>query len=175
MKYCLSAFNTLIFSFAAIGYGTTPDSQYVTLHDGQLVYSEIRNGDIIPDFSSVGFRRSEESIPDIPEVLRIEPDDDAEDDTNRIQRAIDEVGNLPIQENGFRGALYFAPGIYEIDGGLTLRNDGVVLRGGGSGPDGSVLIARGNLRRSLITAGAESEPEELKNTLQYITHDTFAV
>ena len=41
-------------------------------------------------------------------------------------------------------------GTYEIDGSLLIRHSGVILRGSGMGPDGTILRAAGHDRRTLI-------------------------
>src|SRR6266545_2625905 len=48
-----------------------------------------------------------------------------------IQSAIDEVSALPLDANGFRGAVLLTAGTYEIAGSVTIRASGVVLRGEG--------------------------------------------
>jgi hypothetical protein len=72
------------------------------------------------------------------------------DDTARIQAALDEVARLPRGADGLRGAVLLARGTYRLSGTLTLAVSGVVLRGEGRSPDGTVLIASGKERRNLI-------------------------
>ena len=101
-------------------------------------------GNIMPDFSLVGFREGLEEIPFLTKensfVIRLEPNATG-DDTDRIHAAIAKVGNQPIREHGFRGVVELAPGIFRVSGeeGIQLNRSGVVLRGSGQGPDGTVI------------------------------------
>jgi hypothetical protein len=73
------------------------------------------------------------SLPDVPVRRRLAPS--GGDDTEAIQRAIDEVSALPLVE-GFRGAILLAPGTFSASRPLTIAASGVVLRGSGSGSGG---------------------------------------
>ena len=53
------------------------------------------------------------------------------DATGLIQQALNYVASLPMEPDGFRGAVQLAPGNYELKGKLLMRADGVVLRGSG--------------------------------------------
>ncbi len=184
------------------GEGTLPDSYYfsvlnpeelpdhhsVVAHpgdDGRLVYTPDYRGNRIPDFSHVGYKSSEEPVPDVPVVMILEPEPG--DDTDRIQEAIDELGSMTLNEDGFRGALLLKQGVYEIEGVLRVRDSGVVIRGEGQGDfksfwldpakgytldelkdhledkiednQATVLIATGQERRLLINVGGSSGPE----------------
>ncbi|ADW70523.1 DUF6298 domain-containing protein [Granulicella tundricola] len=105
------------------------------------------------DFSFAGYEAGP-ALPSIPAVLTVRPT--GSDDTALLQSAIDRIATLPIQPNGFRSALLLQPGRYRIAGQLTLRASGIVLRG--SGPTNTTLIAEGLSRRSLIEAGALTDP-----------------
>jgi len=77
------------------------------------------------------------------------------DATFAIQRALDYVGGLPMDSRGLRGAVLLERGTFSVSGGLVIRASGVVLRGSGMGEDGTVLLATGTDRRTLIrVAGA---------------------
>ena len=73
------------------------------------------------------------------------------DDTERIQWAIDRVSGLPLDDDGFRGAVRLAPGEFQVEGQLRVAASGVVLRGSGAAEGGTVLHATGQDRRPLIT------------------------
>ena len=116
-------------------------------HDNTTRIGNIGNilvGNRMPDFSRVGFREGLEEIPFLNEensfVIRLEPNATG-DDTERIHAAIAEVGRQPIGEHGFRGVVELAPGIFRTSGeeGIRLNKSGVVLRGSGQGPDGTVI------------------------------------
>ncbi|MBL7185568.1 MAG: hypothetical protein ISS70_04530 [Phycisphaerae bacterium] len=72
------------------------------------------------------------------------------------RRGIDYVASLPADMSGMRGAVLLLKGRYEVLGSLKMFAPGVVLRGQGMGEDGTVLIAAGQDRRTLIRiAGAD--------------------
>ena len=132
-----------------------------------------------------------EEIPAVPVKITIEPQ--SGDDTLRIQEALDEIGNLEPDENGFRGALLLKKGIYEIEGQLNINNSGVVLRGEGSGDikemwlepsekltleqlkdkisgaNATVLIATGKTRRIFINIKGASAVKFEQGTLTRIS------
>ena len=115
---------------------------------GSLSYTPDEKGNIIPDFSHVGYMYGDEAIPDVPVLTEISPVDG--DDGASIQAAIDMVEALTPDENGFRGAVLLKKGTYEVAGQLTIQASGVVLRGEGQGEDGTVIIADGTGTRDLI-------------------------
>ena len=86
--------------------------------DGRLVYTPDSNGNIVPDFSGVGYKNSEEPIPMVPVVLTVSAV--SGDNTANVQLAIETVAAMAIQANGFRGAILFQSGTYEISGVLTI-------------------------------------------------------
>ena len=55
------------------------------------------------------------------------------DDQSAIQIAIDTVGALTPDTNGFRGVVQLVAGEYVIPNQLTIRASGVILRGAGDG------------------------------------------
>lgn len=98
--------------------------------DGKLVYKTTPAGDRIMDFSTAGYMGGGVALPDVPVKKAISPSG-AEDDTSRIQSAIEEVSQLPL-EKGFRGAVLLEPGTFVISRSLVITASGVVLRGSGS-------------------------------------------
>jgi hypothetical protein len=159
---------------AAIGLGTTlapladPEAAEAadTWHselvypgpDGRLVYvPDPESGKTIPDFSWAGYRNGEATIPDVPVVKTIGPLKDEEgnpvDCTAHLQQALDEVGAMPMDANGFRGALKLEPGIYEVKTIVSMERSGVVLRGSGRSDDPAV----GTILRS--TSGLPTDHE----------------
>src|SRR5581483_1440421 len=117
--------------------------------DGKLAYTAEASGDRVPDFSTAGYRGGGMAIPDVP--VRVVVPRREGDNTARIQAAIDYVASLPADAHGFRGAVLLEKGRYDIAGGLKIAASGVVLRGQGMGPEGTVLFASGQDRRTLIT------------------------
>jgi hypothetical protein len=116
--------------------------------DGRLTYDADESGNRVPDFSTCGYADGDRPIPDAPVRVVVAPV--AADETARIQKAIDFVAGLPLDTNGMRGAVLLLKGRHEVSGGLLLNRSGVVLRGQGMSDDGTVLVASGIDRRTLI-------------------------
>jgi predicted outer membrane repeat protein len=125
-------------------------------NSNQLVYVSDKDGNHIPDFSFAGYKNGEVALPNVAVVKQISPV--AGDNTAHIQAAINEVGAIPLNANGHRGALLLLPGEYRVNGVLNINKAGVILRGSGDGQDPSlntVIIGVGNTpkERTLITIG----------------------
>ncbi len=120
----------------------------VAAHGGHLVYTPDEKGDRIPDFSYAGYKNGDIPLPDVQ--ARVTVPLRGGDATFRVQAALDYVGSLPADARGIRGAVLLEKGTYEIDGQLLIRHSGVILRGSGMGPDGTILRAAGHDRRTLI-------------------------
>lgn len=72
------------------------------------------------------------------------------DDTESIQKAIDEVSASP-RINGFRGAVLLQKGQYTVSSPLNIVKSGIVLRGGGNGSkDGSTITYTSKVQSNLI-------------------------
>ena len=112
-------------------------SQWVYLAaDGRLTNRTLTNGDRIMDFSSAGYLGGGVAIPLVPVKVTVSPS--GGDDTAPIQEAINQVSERePV--DGFRGAVLLKPGSYECKETLIIRASGVVLRGSGSGTNGTTL------------------------------------
>ncbi|GAB3649348.1 DUF6298 domain-containing protein [Echinicola sediminis] len=124
------------------------DENPISIKEGKLSYHVDENGDRLPDFSYCGYMASEKAIPTVPVKVLIEAD--GKDATARIQAALDYVGQLPADEEGFRGAVLLGPGEFEVSGQLVFSQSGVVLRGSGLGEGGTVLLGTGKTRETLI-------------------------
>eukprot|EP00977_Amphora_coffeiformis_P005965 scaffold1270_cov252-Amphora_coffeaeformis.AAC.7 len=67
----------------------------------------------IPDFSNVGFKGGGVPIPFVPAVKIINESLSLQDDCREeIQQVIDEVADMSLDANGFRGAILFPAGEY---------------------------------------------------------------
>lgn len=108
---------------------------------GQLRYATDPAGNRIMDYSSAGYRGGGVALPKVPVRITVSPT--GGDDTAAIQSAIDTVAALPLDWKGFRGAVLLAPGTYNVSATLILNSSGVVLRGSGSGANGSVINMTG--------------------------------
>ena len=120
--------------------------------DNTLQYAADDRGNRIMDFSSAGYRAGGVAIPDVPVQVTISAVDG--DNTQNIQAAIDQVSQLDPDSNGFRGAVLLAPGTYNVGGTLAITTSGVVLRGSGSGSDGTILNITGDPHRCFDIHGA---------------------
>jgi len=110
--------------------------------DGSLVmFPWNEQGDKIPDFSFCGYKNGGVKIPDVPTLVTLEPSG-AEDESERIQTALNELGKNLAKTPGGRGALLLKKGLWKINTTLTMSYSGVVLRGEGDGEDGTVLLAK---------------------------------
>ncbi|KAK9765908.1 hypothetical protein K7432_005388 [Basidiobolus ranarum] len=90
-------------------------------------------GDIIPDYSYVGYYNGEKEIPeDIPVVETLDPSNG--DDTTRIQEAIQKIAALPIDgKTNYRGALFLSSGIFTVSKVINIGASGIVIRGDKAG------------------------------------------
>ena len=129
-------------------FKTTPASPIHITDEGKLIFKIDAKGDRVPDFSYCGYKASEAPIPDV--AVKVIVHAMAGDATDRIQAAINYVSSLPLNQDGFRGTVLLGNGNFTISGALTIRASGVVLRGSGCQQDGTLLIAAGNDRETLI-------------------------
>jgi hypothetical protein len=126
--------------------------------DGHLTYVPDAQGNVIPDFSNVGYESGIAALPgtngtpDVPVKAIVKPLANGVDAGATIQTAIDQVSKLPVDANGFRGAVLLKAGLYPISGQIKITTSGVVLRGEGTdttgtGQFGTVLEATGTDQR----------------------------
>ncbi len=110
------------------------------------------------DFSYAGYRGGGVELPVVRVVRTLTPLPG--DNAAAIQGAIDEVSKLAPDANGFRGTVLLNAGIYTVERTLTIGSDGVVLRGAGSGDNGTVARLTGSPHRFLEIHGSGSWDEE---------------
>jgi hypothetical protein len=118
----------------------------LSYEQGKLVYTPDSLGNRIPDFSYCGYKASEQPIPTLP--VKVVVPVAKGDATLRIQSALDYVSSLPLDANGFRGAVLLQKGVYEVFGQLRITTLGVVLRG--SGVNETTIVGAGTGRLALI-------------------------
>jgi hypothetical protein len=104
------------------------------------------------DFSFAGYEAGR-PVPSVKGVLAVRPS--GGDDTALLQGALDRVASMPVGADGFRGAVVLSSGRFRVKGQLHMRASGVALRGAGAGSNGTVIVAEGIGRRTLIEVGAE--------------------
>ncbi|SEL80542.1 SH3 domain-containing protein [Parapedobacter koreensis] len=128
---------------------------------------------IVPDYSYAGYKGGGVAIPDVPVKITLSPGKG--DQTKIIQNAIDKISKLPLDKNGFRGKVLLRKGTYNINGTLSIRNEGVVLAGEGQGENGTVLKATKKSKQTLISIGGNSKISPISNTEQNIIDDFVGV
>jgi hypothetical protein len=122
--------------------------------DGRLQYTTDAQGNRIMDYSYAGYQGGGISLPAVPVQQTLSPS--GVDDATAIQAAIDVVSGLDMDANGFRGAVLLTPGTFNLSATLNINASGVVLRGSGSGSDGTILNMTGDPFLLLKIAGAGS-------------------
>jgi hypothetical protein len=123
--------------------------------DGKLAYATLPQGDRILDFSYAGYGGGGVAL---PEVAASGPalSPSGSDDTAAIQAALDAVAKLAPDASGHRGAVELAAGTFTVSGPLTISAGGVVLRGAGSGAQGTLINLTGAPRTAISIAGTGS-------------------
>jgi len=119
-------------------------------HDGKLSYKTLEKGDRIMDFSYAGYKGGGVSIPSVTVQISLSPV--AGDNTDAIQQAIDKVSKMNLV-NGSRGAVLLKPGTYNCERTISISSSGIVLRGSGSGADGSVINMTGKPHNCISVRG----------------------
>jgi hypothetical protein len=145
---------TLAIGTAAMNAGAAEKAASEWVHagpSGKLVYKTTPAGDRIMDFSTAGYMGGGVALPTVPAKRTVQPSG-GEDDTALIQAAIDAVAAMPL-EGGFPGAVLLAPGTFTCSKTISIPVSGVVLRGSGSGADGTTIKMVGS-RHGAIVIGA---------------------
>ena len=143
---------------------TTSESSLAYYGDsGRLLHPLDAQGNRIADFSAAGYRNGDHPVPDVTQtidpsrIVNVTPV--TGDDMTTIQAAIDQVGAMSLDANGFRGIVQLSAGEFQISNQLLILDSGVVLRGVGDGDDpvsDTILRATGTLERSIVIVGQSS-------------------
>jgi hypothetical protein len=153
----LSAIVTAL-SLAMLPAHAWQSTRVVREADGRLEYPADAAGNRIPDFSHAGYRGGGVPLPSVPTEATLAHADG--DQTNRIQRALDEVAARSPSAAGHRGALLLGPGRWQVDGTIRLTTSGVVLRGSGDGEDprrDTLLVRQRRVPEPLVQAGQRND------------------
>jgi len=163
----MSRRSLLLFSLILVAVSNTmaqkkvvPKAPVYLAAGGKLAYTPDALGNRIPDFSFCGYRAGEFPIPDA--VIKVVVPARKGDATNAIQSAINYVSALAPGKDGLRGAVLLQKGQYEVGGALHIQASGVVLRGAGTGPGGTVLLGTGTSRETLISISGKNNKTEEK-------------
>jgi hypothetical protein len=145
------------------------ESRFVSFSkDGSPIYLPDSKGNIIPDFSRVGYAAGDKPVPVLPVVKKISPTG-TENDETLIQSAIDELSKKPLDANGYRGAILLSKGIYKIPGTLKISSGGIVLRGEGNTEEGTRIISLTKKQEPLISVSGAGDIKEIQGTRVKIT------
>ncbi|WP_155977813.1 DUF6298 domain-containing protein [Pedobacter glucosidilyticus] len=125
-----------------------PKSPVYLQKEGKLAYTPDALGNRIPDYSYSGYQAGENAIPNVP--VKVVVPTILGDATATIQAAIDEVAKLPLDKNGFRGAVLLQKAVYQVYGTIKINASGVVLRGSGFLVNGTTILGKGTNREILI-------------------------
>ena len=98
------------------------------------------------DYSTCGYRASEQAIPDVPVVVSVAWQ--AGDCSALIQQAIDYAARQKADKQGRRGAVLLGAGVFEISQPLRIAASGVVVRG--MGRQATTLLKRGTDRGAAV-------------------------
>lgn len=170
---CVLFVVSLILLSVVHGQGTL-----VHVGTNRLVYTGYANEgqtqavNTVPDFSSAGYQSGGVAIPFVPAQMILRPG--RGDDTELIQRAIDKVSALPVDADGFRGAVLLESGNYTVSAPLVLSSSGVVIRGAGSQEEGGTRITYVARNKSdlFVVSNRRGSPREVKGSRKRIV-DTY--
>jgi hypothetical protein len=149
-------------------HAAPPQGTWVNLAaDGRLLYTRDSLGNRVPDFGDCGYKAGREAIPEAPVKVTLGPADG--DDRAMIQAAIDQVGTMPVDANGIRGAVLLTAGEYQLSSTLNLNKSGVVLRGEGATDTGTRLRATDPRQYTLVNMAGSGSRATVSNTTKSIT------
>jgi len=166
-KFALFCSRLLLTLFLQISLAQTTSLISVD-SNGKLIYIPDSKGNIVPDFSGVGYMNSESPIPTVVVVKTINPV--LGDNLANIQNAINEVSVLTPDANGFRGAILFKAGTYNISNSITISVSGIVLRGEGFDGSGTNFIATKTSQHNLINFVGASGTSVISSSTKAITN-----
>ena len=136
--------------------------------NGKLIYTPDQKGNVVPDFSGVGYMNSESAIPTVVVVKTVNAV--VGDNLANIQNAINEVSAYAPDSNGFRGTILFKAGTYNISNSITISTSGIVLRGEGFDGTGTNFVATKTSQYNLINFTGPSGTSVVSSTTKAITN-----
>ena len=139
---------------------------------GKIIYLPDAYGNIIPDFSKVGYKKGS-ALPNVETKITLNPS--GKDDTQAIERAINSIAKMPLNLNGFRGALLLKKGTYFVSKTITLVDSGIVIRGEGSSDLGTIIIATKKEEHDLFVVGKKENYQREKGKKRRILGDYIPV
>lgn len=116
------------------------------------------------DYSYVGYRQSEQLIPNANVVVFVKWQ--AGDQSARIQKAIDYVSARKAdKKTGLRGAVLLDKGVFELSQPLRIQTSGVVLRG--MDRNATVLLKKGVDRGAVVYLESEKEMQTIGEPVKW--------
>jgi len=168
MKKYLKSTLLLLYLLISLQVVTAQTSTLVAVgNNGKLIYTPDSKGNVIPDFSGVGYMNSESPIPTVAVVKTIVAVPG--DNLANIQNAINEVSTYSPDSNGFRGAILFKAGTYNISNSINISVSGIVLRGEGFGVTGTNFVATRTAQHNLINFAGLLGTSVVSGTTKAIT------
>lgn len=137
--------------------------------NGNLTYTPDEMGNIIPDFSMVGYNNGLTEIPDVQVKFTLIPE--SGDRYQDIQNTIDSLSNFPLDNNGHRGAILLKSGYYEVAQTLKIRASGIVIRGEGSDENGTIIEYTSNEQSNLFEFHGAGNVNRQGSTETFITDE----
>jgi hypothetical protein len=158
----------LLLLWCAAGVGAANSVWVFPGPSGRLLRQPDALGNRILDYTEVGYRGGRVPLPEVPVRVTLAPV--AGDDGAQIQAGINQVQALPLDTNGFRGAVLLTAGEYQISSSITINASGIVLRGVGDSATGTVLRAAGAGQRTLVRVTGSGSPATVSGTTRTITN-----
>lgn len=169
MKYKFASFCSLLLFTLFFQISIAQTTSLVSVDsNGKLIYTPDSKGNVIPDFSGVGYMNSESPIPTVAVLKTVNAV--GGDNLANIQNAINEVSALTPDANGFRGAILFKSGTYNISNSITISVSGIVLRGEGFDGTGTNFIATKTSQHNLINFVGASGTSVISSSTKAITN-----
>lgn len=169
----------LIFLICSVAEGQDSwHSEYFKTENGRIIPVADEKGNVIPDFSRVGYHTGRDGIP-VVKVVKTITAPASGDARQLIQDAIDEIARMTADSEGIRGAILLKKGIYAVSGTLKINTGGIVLRGEGEDESGTVLVATGAEKRTLLLISGKAPAREVPGTRtkimdQYVPTGAFS-
>lgn len=168
---------TVLITFTFIYQVRSQISSLVSLDmNGKLVYTPDEKGNIIPDFSMVGYHQGEKELPNLDiKITLSENIDSSIDRYEDIQNAIDSLSQFPVDENGHRGAILLKSGYYPISQTLKINSSGIVLPGEGKNENGTILELTASEQINFIEISGSSNVVRLGSSEVAVTDDFIPI
>jgi hypothetical protein len=173
-------FGRLMLLMSGVALGITPAEATTNLSTwvfpaatGRLLARPDFLGNRVIDASGVGYQGGTVPLPSpatVPVRTNVSPV--AGDNVANIQGAINYVSALPMDSNGFRGAVLLSAGTYPCGSTIQISASGVVLRGEGSSTNGTgtVLEATATNQYSLVQITGSGSASTVSGTTHIITN-----